>query len=415
MDRRRLILAGGRPSWLLRAAGLTSQIDWNTGRARLNNIDYQNEAVFKAQFNTFSTPACYVTTAAGVLKLMPANSVHGYYGSDRGQLIEEARTNKLTSSQINPPALVGMGAAAAFNSAVTGMTASGGDGNTLWGVVDDSAAMTVLLSNLLANGNVNGRVYKVDNSAGAVTAYLISAGTPGNTNAHSQYTIARATSGTPRIESSSGRGAANIVSSIYSLVKGENFTPVSSSAVTGLTVPAGAVVYFLFMGLEEGAFATSPIAVAGSSVTRAASSIIANDATPLATAAQSAKAMFFQTYGVNGAAAGTNRLFAFVGNASLTMASTTTLGLTNATNTATATIGASGVAADVVKTAVAMDGTSFTVLANGGTKASSANAWAGNTGNLTLGNVVAGNRALNGYLTRSAFSSVKGAFDGLAA
>lgn len=413
----RRLLAGSRPSWLL-AGNPSLQLDWNTGNAWLSNRQYRGETAFKSLFSTFSTPAGYATDSAGVLKLMPANSVHGFYGSDRGQLIEEARTNLLTYSNDFTNASWGNGSRFTITAGQTGAPDGGSnftkvvpttasDSKELYhNTAITAAAHTSTLYVKAAGYNfIRGRIY---GGAGYVADIIfdISAGT-----------VSSSPSGTGSIASLGG--------GIYRLVVvGTATGGTGSSSWSICTSSAGTISYagdgtsgVLFYGaqMELGSFPTSYIPTTSASVARAASSIIANDGTPLATAAQSAKAMFFQTYGIAGISA--NRFIHFgTGLAAVFSNSTTHIGIYNGSvlnNTLTATYGAGTSAADT-KAAFGVDASGMTAVVSGGTKTVTASVWGGNTGDVYFGNRSSGN-ALNGYLTRSAFSSVKGAFDGLTA
>jgi len=84
-----------------------------------------------------------------------------------------------------------MGTLAAFNSAgVTGVTASGGDGASLYGVVTDSAELASAGLDGVCTDNL---VLKIDNTSGAVDALYVLGGAVGNTNAHSWKGFIRGT------------------------------------------------------------------------------------------------------------------------------------------------------------------------------------------------------------------------------
>lgn len=187
--------------------------------------------------------------------------------TDRGLLIEGARTNKCTNYNAAPQALVTPTTAAAFNAAVSGLAASAGDANALFGVVDDTAE---LLAAGLQNICTNGRVFKIDNSACAATSSVSVLGATGNTNAHYYSTYGRATAGTGTVgRSASGSGAASISGASYTRV-GASLTPAGAAETLRIQAVAGAIVYFILNQLEEGAFVSSPIPVAGASATRPA-------------------------------------------------------------------------------------------------------------------------------------------------
>jgi hypothetical protein len=324
--------------------------------------------------------------------------------TNKGALIEEARTNKCTNYNANPPALVAMGTAAAFNAAVTNITAGAGTGTPLFGVVDDSAAIA---ASGLANVS-NGRTYVIDNTLGTSDSSLTFSGVAGNTNTHtiSAYGRVIGTAG------ANNRIEVQDTTSIRASFTGTTtYTRVSASGVpTAISLLrvraiAGATVYVTLNQLEEGAFVTSPIVVAGASATRAAD--VPQLIGPALTAALAAKAAFFQT---NGMANSTAPRPIDSSTGRIQFDSTTVVDAVIGANTAPATLGA-GTSAGTVKFAMAFDAINFSMVANGGTKVTNANAFSF-TGAVYLGTNLAATRIINGYMQRFAFSPVKGVFDG---
>lgn len=195
---------------------------------------------------------------------------------------------------------------------------------------------------------------------------------------------------------------------------------VSATVTTGtVTVQNSGIVQYADMSgksfqvsqfqLEAGAFATSPIPTSGGTATRNADVISLAGAA--STASLAAKAAYVET---NLAVFGTApRLveYAAGGGGNMLFASATQSTI-NGASPATATTG-SGTIATLQKMAFAFDGSSVTAIMNGGSKATSASAWTAGTGPVYLGNRAAGDRALNGYMRRIAFSATKGQFDGL--
>lgn len=122
-------------------------------------------------------------------------------------------------------------------------------------MVDDTAALTA--AKLIGICNT-GKVYKLDNSLGVANAYAYSS-TCGNLNAHSFSVYARGNGFLS--EGWALTNFANIPStSAYTLIKGENKTPLHVNAGWAIVCAAGQVTYFILPQLEEGAFCTSPIA-----------------------------------------------------------------------------------------------------------------------------------------------------------
>lgn len=194
-------------------------------------------------------------------------------------------------------------------------------------------------------------------------------------------------------------------------------TATNGSPVTFVVTVAGTVTVtktgsLNAFQLELGSFGTPLIATAGASAARAAD--IPQLIGPALTAALNAKAAFFQTNGVQFGANVPGLIGWLPGSAfSWYPTSNQSLLRNDGLNTATASFG-TGTAAGTVKTALAMDGAGFSIVSNGGTKATSASAWGiGSANAVYLGNRSTGDRALNGYLQRFALSSIKGAFDGM--
>jgi hypothetical protein len=180
--------------------------------------------------------------------------------TNRGILVEEARTNKGTSHNANPTE------AAGFVGNPVNMSKSG-DAAGILSVVDDAAALAAAG---LSNACASGKVYKLDNTAGAANAIASINGTVGNLNAHAFSCYARATAGSGSVgRSGSSVGAATFSSSAYARASAV-LTPTATTEVLRVQALPGAVVYFILAQLEEGAFATSPIITTGAAGTRGA-------------------------------------------------------------------------------------------------------------------------------------------------
>jgi len=178
--------------------------------------------------------------------------------TNRGILVEEARTNKGTSHNANPTE------AAGFVGNPVNMSKSG-DAAGILSVVDDAAALAAAG---LSGACASGKVYKLDNTAGAANAIASINGTVGNLNAHAFSCYARATAGSGSVgRSGSSVGAATFSSSAYARVSAV-LTPTATTEVLRVQALPGAVVYFILAQLEEGAFATSPIITTGAAGTR---------------------------------------------------------------------------------------------------------------------------------------------------
>jgi hypothetical protein len=157
-----------------------------------------------------------------------------------------------------------------------GMTLSGDAAATL-SVVDDSAALEAAG---LSNWCNSGKVYKLDNSAGAALSFVSISGSTGNTNNHSVSLTAK---GTGRLYIDSAFTA--ITGSAYTRFKLENTPSTATFRVVTIRAEIGSIVYFILPQLEELPYATSPILCAGVATARAAD-VLTHPASGYLTAAQ---------------------------------------------------------------------------------------------------------------------------------
>jgi hypothetical protein len=168
--------------------------------------------------------------------------------------------------------------------------------------------------------------------------------------------------------------------------------------------------------LEQASFAGSPIFTSGSAVTRAGDVVAVTGAG--ITAAISAEAARSVTNLGFGSLSGGGEVWLFTSSPfqNVQFTSTTTIGTVNQAGTsANVVIGNTGSYGGVVKAAAGFDGTSITMIANGGAKASNPVAWGTPGGLLCLGSNNGSNHYLNAYLTRLTFGPAKGQFDDLTA
>jgi len=207
--------------------------------------------------NGNSVASNVVTEASGT----PITDAIGYFG-------EPASTNKCTNYNANPDSgAVSMGTLAAFNAAgVTGVAAGGGDGSTLFGVVDDATALAAAGLDGICTDNL---VLKIDNSSGTGVALFRMSGAVANTNTHSISGWVRVDSGdTATIALSGNVGIVSTTSTSFVRVSSENITPPDGTRQFDFRVDTGFVGYFILNQLEEKAFSTSEIITEGSAVTR---------------------------------------------------------------------------------------------------------------------------------------------------
>lgn len=165
-----------------------------------------------------------------------------------------ARTNKCTNTNRNP-------------TVTTGLTL-GGDAAATLTVVDDAAALAAAgLTGICSNG----KVYKLDNSAGVALARVDIPGVTGNTNPASVSVWWRG-SGTGSIGLVSPGGTDVSLPAAYAR-KVEILTPIDSAQTIRVRAQAGAVIYFVLNQLEEGSFVSPVIPVGGVAATRTADSL----------------------------------------------------------------------------------------------------------------------------------------------
>ncbi len=161
-----------------------------------------------------------------------------------GYLAEGQATNKVTARKANPTDTTNMFKA--------------GDAASILSVVDDSAALAAAgLSGICTSG----KVYKLDNSAGTVNAYMQFFGPTGNTNVHVVSAHVRAVGGSvdARVRSNNLAGAAVPPGNGY-VRASISFTPSGTGDVLWVQASPGQVTYAILPGLEEGSYATSVIA-----------------------------------------------------------------------------------------------------------------------------------------------------------
>lgn len=156
----------------------------------------------------------------------------------------------------------------AFQQNITGLTLSGDTA----GLVKVADGTTLVTTAGLLGINANGKVYEADNTLGPTPSVITFAGTTGNTNKHSGalYIAKLSGGGTSTIEINGTTTA--ITSAALTRVKVEDVTTASGSQLI-LNVGAGDKVQFLLMGLSEASFVSSIMPTAGSTATRAATSL----------------------------------------------------------------------------------------------------------------------------------------------
>lgn len=153
---------------------------------------------------------------------------------------------------------------AAFQQNHAGMTISG-DTAAILSTVNDAAALATGGLGVIA---ASGKVYKLDNSAGAAVAVVTFTGAVGNTNAHSSGIFWRGVgNATWRLNAT---GTLRALGAGYARELEQNVTPTAMSRDLRIEAAAGTVTYFLLPQLEELPFCTSPIVPQGAAASRVA-------------------------------------------------------------------------------------------------------------------------------------------------
>jgi hypothetical protein len=176
-----------------------------------------------------------------------------------GVLLEGARTNIVTAQNVDQTVLTGY--------------SKTGDAAATMTLVDDSTKI-----NSAGLGNISdGQVVKLDNSAGVGAAFILVAGNPANTSAHSYSMYARIDGVVlGKLSDANIAGATNFTNTDY--VRIENTQATATVGANGrltVTANAGAVVYFILSQTEDADFVSSEIlnTSGGGSVSRSATSL----------------------------------------------------------------------------------------------------------------------------------------------
>ena len=197
----------------------------------------------------------------GDLKLAAADEPridHDENGNALGLLVEGSRVNELTSYNANPTDTAGW--------------TRGGDANGIFSVVDAPAS---LFSAGLGNLCPSGKVFKLDNSAGATSFYVESSVTVGDLDVRSCSAYfyideGGTVSGTFGLAYDVEQDLSIYLKKNYAWQKllVENVTPPVTNRCLRIKAYPGQVIYFILPQLEKGTFCSSPIVVSGAAAIR---------------------------------------------------------------------------------------------------------------------------------------------------
>lgn len=243
----------GVPGWV--PSGASAYVDAINDRAWINGTQYGSisDLIASADATFARASAKNALDASGAYQVFasgnPAITTLGWN-------IEGAVQNKCVHFNANPTDLTNVS------------TFDNGTGATFT-VVDDSAALAAAgLDGICTSG----KVFKI--VGGTSSAGILVGGAVANTNIHSLSCLGRATSGTARMYLQSAYANRDETTSpAYSRLICENITPASSTRKITLEVDAGSTGYCIISQLEENAFISSPIVVAGAAATRQADAL----------------------------------------------------------------------------------------------------------------------------------------------
>lgn len=235
------------PSLALRPAIGGLDAGFTTGRYTVNGVDHAAFATMPGATLT-RTGAGTASDLGGAVTAFATGIARI---TDRGLLIEEARTNKVTIFNANPTSLAGATRA--------------GDASAVLTLVNDAAALAAAG---LGSVVTSGQVFRLDNTAGTTSCVVTIDGATGNTNPHSLSGWVRGTGTGVRVRLNSVNTATVVPTPGYQRIITANVIPSSTINIWSIWADSGAVIWFTLPQLEEAVFVTSPIVTAGASATR---------------------------------------------------------------------------------------------------------------------------------------------------
>lgn len=175
----------------------------------------------------------YIVSAS----VKPFIGSHASQATTTARPLLSARVNKCLNYNANPTDLTGV----TFTNATNGLATAT--------IVDDTAALAAAG---LSGQATSGKVYRIDNSVGNSSAYLVASGSVGNVSPHTVSAYGRLISGSlVRVELQGGAGGTTSANAAYTKIS-TTVTPDTTARGLVMLVPAGAVGHFILNQLEEG-------------------------------------------------------------------------------------------------------------------------------------------------------------------
>lgn len=246
-------------------------LDFERARMRVGKAAGARLLGLPAFVNTGGAGFKFSRTAAGLYLPVPANDPGE---TDAGLGAWSARTNKCTNFSGVP------------SGTLFGVSGPGVTGATLTEVDDTAALEAAGFGPLIAGGKMNGKAFKLDNTAGAGDAVASIAGATGNTNPHAVVAWVRGVGQawvgyTNFPDNVAENGAVSALTAGYQR-RAATLTPVNSTRNCRVGVKPGGVVYFILNELKEGSDINDPpVIVGGVAATRTADAPVLRLSRPL--------------------------------------------------------------------------------------------------------------------------------------
>ncbi len=200
----------------------------------------------------------------GVLQLAASNTprfTHNTSGNPLGIIMEGSTQNKFTGRNATPTDTTGW--------------AKGGDAASTLACIDDPASY--LSGAKLTGVCSNGKVWRLDNSAGATDAWAETSATFGATTVHTISAWMIATGGNAELTRSGTTPTTKTITAGGSFARQEfTLTPNATTDKMRIVAKAGAIVYFILPQIEVNSFASTEIITTGAAATREVESLNVN-------------------------------------------------------------------------------------------------------------------------------------------